>query len=672
MRLKWPWAAPQGLRIPSLRLYQQIVVLLLLVVLLPIGTATIAIYNINKRAMRKQLTNFSQQLAQAVYQDITTEMTWQERHLLTLQRVAKPDQSLPQAAATLFQLDDALEGVARYKADGSLESAVYRDFAKIVPEWRFPQQFTGSFQPDSALLPQPNRGGRKSTPPTAWFEVVYPLTENVVDGPKTYYLRGYLKEPTTATKTDSAPIAATEPGRILAFQRRFDYLHQLAVASQTSVHENHFLVNEQGLLMAGPAHLVQQKTRLSPKDFTFFRQLRPGVAAVFKTNVTDNWQMPNGIPLPPPPGVSPQKNAEAKEQILDTVFLKLPLIGWGIIIESPYHVQQHFIAQARSQTFFIMLAVLAVALLLGLIYVYGITRNFRQLIKGIKAISAGNYGRQIRLLTNMVTPYEIIFLAGEFNRMGRKINEGWQAIQQANQQLAQLDQVKSNLIDTVSHELRTPLTNIKGYTDRLLRHFDALEPEVRIKSLKVIKQQTERLTRLVEDLLVIPDLEQHRLRIYLDEVALEPLLERVLLPFKERADHRLEVVEVPSLSSVFVIADADRLEQVLVNLLDNAYKYSLPEGGVRLVVAVASKGAALSNQVALTVTNPCEPIAPADVPGLFAKFARLDDGLTRTTRGSGLGLFITQQLVEAMGGTIQASIQNGCFNITVELPCSSP
>ena len=84
----------------------------------------------------------------------------------------------------------------------------------------------------------------------------------------------------------------------------------------------------------------------------------------------------------------------------------------------------------------------------------------------------------------------------------------WNQIQQANEQLAKLDELKSNLIDTVSHELRTPLTNIKGYTSRLIRNDASLDPEIKLKSLRVIKQQADRLGRMVEDLLVIPDLER--------------------------------------------------------------------------------------------------------------------------------------------------------------------
>lgn len=657
-RFHWPWAAPQGLRIPSLRLYQQIIVLLLVIVLLPIGAATIAIYNLNKQAMRKQLTSFSQQLAQAIYQDITTEMSWQRRHLQTLQHVLQPATRDPatfaKTAPALLALDEALDGVALYKADGTLVYATYRDFAKLLPEWRFAADHP-AFSPPSAVSPAKAIRGAGHPTVEPVYEVVYPTAPGLVGPETTYYLRAYLWTP--ATKPG-------QPATIIAFQRRFDYLKQLAAASQNSLHEQRYLVNESGQLMAGPAGLVPQQSWLSPKDFDFFHHLQPGVAAVFETNVTDNWQLPDGIPLPPPPGVSPKEDAEAKEQILDTVFVKLPVIGWGIIIESPYHVQQHFITRARTNTYFILLGALALALALGLVYVYGVTRNFRQLIKGIKAMAQGNYGRQIRLLTNVVTPYEIIYLTGEFNRMARKISEGWTTIQQANQQLAQLDQIKSNLIDTVSHELRTPLTNIKGYTDRLLRHYDALTPEVRVKSLKVIKQQTERLSRLVEDLLVIPDLEQHRLRIYLDEVALGPLVERVAQPFRERGEaHRL-VVELPG-EPVTVMADPDRLEQVLVNLLDNGWKYALEGGEIRVRVWQGEPEGGTGRRVVIEVSNPCEPMDPARVPGLFEKFARLEDGLTRTMRGSGLGLFITRELVEAMDGTITARVEENWFVVEI-------
>ena len=129
--------------------------------------------------------------------------------------------------------------------------------------------------------------------------------------------------------------------------------------------------------------------------------------------------------------------------------------------------------------------------------------NIRQLFKAIIAISKGNYGRRIRLLTNIFTPFEIVFLSNEFNRMVSQIHKSYIQLKKKNKELKQLNEFRSNMIDTVSHEFRTPLTSIQGYTSRLLRQDIEIDEETKQKSLKIIKKQAERLTRMAEDILVM-------------------------------------------------------------------------------------------------------------------------------------------------------------------------
>jgi signal transduction histidine kinase len=455
----------------------------------------------------------------------------------------------------------------------------------------------------------------------------------------------------------------------VSFLREFGYLSQLVQRHQQTVHQQLYLVNELGDVVMAPLAWGNHPRRLNTDDYAFFKALPSGVASTLHTNIAQGWW--------PVPAVATQPSLkkaqdDTEDTELDTVFVKLPAIGWGLIIESPYHVQQQYIREARTRTFFVMLAVLGLALLLGLLYVWGIIRNFRQLIKGIKAIAKGNYSRQIRLITNPVTPYELVFLAAEFNRMAHKLATGWQALQLANQQLAELDTLKNNLIDTVSHELRTPLTNIKGYTSRLLR-YPHLDDATKQRSLKTIKQQADRLSRLVEDLLVVPELEHQTLRVYTDAVPLLPLLERVVAPFYDRQEPLLLTHWETLPPDTLALCDPDRMEQVLINLLDNAFKYAthpvsligLPVStALEVVFTVAVEGEACK----LTVTNPAEAIAEGELARLFEKFHRVDDSMTRTSRGSGLGLFITKGLVEAMGGRIRLGYEAPLFSVTVWVP----
>lgn len=298
-----------------------------------------------------------------------------------------------------------------------------------------------------------------------------------------------------------------------------------------------------------------------------------------------------------------------------------------------------------------LFATFTIIFVVGL-YTYYLYINIRQLFKGIIAISKGNYERQIRLLTTAFTPHEIIFLAFEFNRMATEIHKSYIQLKKNNVELKQLNEFRSNLIDTVSHELRTPLTSIQGYTSRLMRQDIVIDEETRQKSLRIIKEQSERLKRLIEDLLTIPDIEGMKLRTKVEQVWIPEVLEEAKILIKNK-DHK-EIEFNISEDFPLVDADKDRLIQVFVNLLENAAKYA--NEGSKIVV-----DAATHEKVAkIYVKNDCNVIPPEKLNRLFEKFVRLDDNTTRTTRGTGLGLFIVKGLVEAMNGTIKLYSDENC------------
>lgn len=296
-----------------------------------------------------------------------------------------------------------------------------------------------------------------------------------------------------------------------------------------------------------------------------------------------------------------------------------------------------------------LFAAFTIIAVIGL-YTYYLYINIRQLFKGIIAISKGNYERQIRLLTTAFTPHEIIFLAFEFNRMATEIHKSYIQLKKNNVELKQLNEFRSNLIDTVSHELRTPLTSIQGYTSRLMRQDIVIDEETKQKSLRVIKEQSERLKRLIEDLLTIPDIEGMRLRTNIEQVWVPEILEeaRVLIKNKEQKEIIFNVSE----DFPLVQADKDRLLQVFVNLLENGAKYS----SSNIVVDTEIVG----KKAKIFFKNDCDVIPPAKLKKLFEKFIRLDDNTTRTTRGTGLGLFIVKGLIEAMNGDIKLHSDETC------------
>lgn len=343
------------------------------------------------------------------------------------------------------------------------------------------------------------------------------------------------------------------------------------------------------------------------------------------------------------------------------VYLKKTNPDVTIIVNTSEIVTKHTIDYNRDKIILsILLTVLTVFFVVGL-YTSYLYINIRQLFKAIIAISKGNYERRIRLLTNIFTPFEIVFLGNEFNRMVNQIHKSYIQLKKKNKELKQMNEFRSNMIDTVSHEFRTPLTSIQGYTSRLLRQDIKIDEETKIKSLKIIKRQSERLKRMIEDLLVIPDIEGARLNVNLVNLPINSVIESSIMLV--RNDANKEIINNVQDCEIEILADTDRIEQVFVNLIENAIKYSKDESPITLDYEIRDE------KLVVSVQNAYEVIPREKLKTLFDKFTRVDDKTTRTTRGTGLGLFIVKGLVEAMNGEIRLYSNEECgFCVKVFMP----
>lgn len=343
------------------------------------------------------------------------------------------------------------------------------------------------------------------------------------------------------------------------------------------------------------------------------------------------------------------------------VYLKKTFPDALIIVNTTEAVTRHAIDYNRDKIILsIIITILTVFFVVGL-YTYYLYINIRQLFKAIIAISKGNYERRIRLLTNVFTPFELVFLGTEFNRMVGQIHKSYIQLKKKNKELRQLNEFRSNMVDTVSHEFRTPLTSIQGYTSRLLRQDIEIDEEMRQKSLKIIKKQAERLKRMIEDILVIPDIEGARLNFDVVDVAVASAIENAILLVKNDAEK--EIVNNLADCKISVLADNDRLEQVFVNLIENAIKYSKDDSKITLDYEIDGE------KLVVSVKNDYDVIPREKLKTLFDKFTRVDDKTTRTTRGTGLGLFIVKGLVEGMNGKIRLYSNEECgFCVKVYLP----
>ena len=217
----------------------------------------------------------------------------------------------------------------------------------------------------------------------------------------------------------------------------------------------------------------------------------------------------------------------------------------------------------------------------------------------------------------------------------------------------EFERARSDFVATASHELRTPLAAVYGAA-RTLRRTDIVIPaEQHDRFLEIIVSETERLTAIVSQILLAGQLEEGRVDVAAVATDLGPLAESVLDSARLRAPEQIGLQLRRNGAPAVALADEDKLRQVLVNLLDNAIKYS-PDGGDVTVELAGGHG-----RVRVTVLDCGLGIPRAEQERIFEKFYRLDPALTRGVGGSGLGLFISRELVTRMGGSLTVRSQPG-------------
>ena len=218
--------------------------------------------------------------------------------------------------------------------------------------------------------------------------------------------------------------------------------------------------------------------------------------------------------------------------------------------------------------------------------------------------------------------------------------------------LKQLEHTREEFVANVSHELRTPLSLIKGYVETLLDGARN-DPVVTERFLKIIERNASRLDLLIQDLLAISELESGRITLDLQPVPLRPLAEKVLTDLKTRTDAK-GVKFVNTLPELTATADADRLEQVFANLVDNAIKYGRAQGTV--TVSGQKTG---GDQIEIFVQDDGPGIPPESLDRVFERFYRVDKARSREQGGTGLGLSIVKHIVQSHGGKVWVKSELG-------------
>lgn len=219
--------------------------------------------------------------------------------------------------------------------------------------------------------------------------------------------------------------------------------------------------------------------------------------------------------------------------------------------------------------------------------------------------------------------------------------------------LKRLERIRKDFVANVSHELRTPVTVIKGYAETLRKSGIGASPETVERFLTVIQAHADRLASLIGDLLTLSELETAGYTLALHPVALLDVATTARTLLEQKAVEKEITVTIGSLSGLQVLADVGRLEQILVNLLDNAVKYTPPGGTVDIVVREAG------DDVEIAVRDTGQGIPPQDLPRIFERFYRVDSARSRQEGGTGLGLAIVKHIVQLHGGTVRVDSHPG-------------
>jgi len=288
----------------------------------------------------------------------------------------------------------------------------------------------------------------------------------------------------------------------------------------------------------------------------------------------------------------------------------------------------------------------AAAIVLGVIAAYFLSRRIsspiRQMQRTAERIARGDLSQRISIKSQ-----------DELGELAKALNTMADELQQKMQHLERMNRIRTDFVANVSHELKTPLTLIKGYVETLEDR--ALEDPVKVRRfVRIIREHADRLGNIVEDLLTLSELEQSHGRIQKQPFDLKKLIEDVILGFGhaiEDKHHRLEIIAQGD--NFEISADRDKIEQLFVNLIDNAIKYTNEHGQITIRLDGRAE------EICVSVQDNGIGIPRKDLDRVFERFYRVDKARSRRLGGTGLGLGIAKHIVLAHHGDIRLESQLG-------------
>ena len=220
---------------------------------------------------------------------------------------------------------------------------------------------------------------------------------------------------------------------------------------------------------------------------------------------------------------------------------------------------------------------------------------------------------------------------------------------------------QQDFISTVSHELRTPLTSIKGFAQTMLSSWEALDDESKKQFLKIIEEQSNRLIKLVENVLAVSKVKNKENYVFTNTNPNSAI--KNILPIIAQQYPNNKIITKFNDKLPEILIDKDKFQQIIMNLAENACKYSNPNTDITITTDFAE-----NNFISIKVKDFGVEIKEEEKTKIFEKFSRIDNPLTRAVQGSGLGLYITKNLVEKMNGKIFVESKNGETTFEVLMP----
>ncbi len=307
----------------------------------------------------------------------------------------------------------------------------------------------------------------------------------------------------------------------------------------------------------------------------------------------------------------------------------------GVIMYSPILGVTQTLLKVRN--LFIYSAAVSILFSTVIVYVLSkyLTEPLQEMSQAAKRLASGDLTRRVLVKQGD----EIGDLGEAFNDMADKIEKQ--------------EKMRRDFVADVSHELKTPLTNIQGFIEAMIDKKDKT-PQDRERYLNILHLETMRLTRLVNELLDLSRLESGSLAVDKQVVEIREVIKNSIAKIKPTLEERgIKVTTEFPEHTINVLGNSDRLEQVITNLLDNANRFSPPEGKIRVRVVEHDQ------KVEVTVKDEGEGIPADDLPLIWERFYKVDKARSRDKGGTGLGLAIVKRIIESFGGEVKAASEFG-------------